>query len=507
MRRAWLALLVAVVACKSAPLKDADMAALAVADARVLDGCYDCLIEAHDTYARLAVGKARPLVVTRLFETELLLTLREKELALDSSASFGRAQALVAELAPMIPAARYVADVADVLPDDLGTPVKARAAAETAHRDRMAGMFEEVTWLANGPLTAPVGKYLSFALDCSYPFRGRAGVPLPSAPADAPPLVRYRAAICRLPDEDVLKAVRAQVPRFIETAYFLARVSVTNAKNQGPGESRPLLHDAYVRFPKSPSVTYLDANFNQLLGDCRAALGRFDETLVLQPTHENALLGRTQCLAYLGRYDESVTAATRMIELRALPGDAYFWRAWDWRELKDLEKARADIEVGKSLGFTEAVYRLAGMIEHDQDDLDPAEKDLLAAIKSSAGMTDCTAKWYLGLVYMKKTRWTDAGGAFKDASGCYYTYTTIDQAKLNAMKARTNLDPDFQASQIVGFEAALKEDLGQYYAGAFNAAANYAHGGDLATARPLLEVAAQDPALADVVQKLRDIIK
>ncbi len=49
----------------------------------MLQGCYDCLLEARATYARVGVGKARPLVIARLFETDLLITLREKELALD----------------------------------------------------------------------------------------------------------------------------------------------------------------------------------------------------------------------------------------------------------------------------------------------------------------------------------------------------------------------------------------------------------------------------------------
>jgi tetratricopeptide (TPR) repeat protein len=506
MRRAWLGLVVVSMACGSAPLKKPDLAALEAADAQVLQGCYDCLLDAHATYDRLAVGKARPLVIARLFETELLLTLREKELAMDSSAAFARAKTLVPELPPELVGSRYLTAVDDVVPDDLGMPSRARANAIAAHRDRILGVNSEVEWLATGPLRAPVTLYISFALDCSYDRPGRAAT-APKVPPDAPPLVRYRAAVCQVPNVDALKAVHTEVPRFAEASYFLARRSVATAKENGPGESRAFLREAYTRFPKSPSVTYLDGNFNQLAGDCKAALGRFDETLAIEPAHENGLFGRTQCLAYLGRYDESIATATHMIEISARLTDAYFWRAWDWRELKELDKARADIEVDKARGFREDVYRLAGMIEHDQDDLDPAEKDLLSAIKSSAGTNDCVAKWYLALVYLKKTRWKDAGGTFESACYCYRDNASIDKAKLEEMKARTNLDPEFKASQIAGFEAALKEDMSQYYAAAFNAAANYARGGDIPTARPLLEVAAKDPSLADLVQKLRDIIK
>ena len=83
MRKVWLAPLLLSVACASTPIKKPDVPALAQADALVLQGCYDCLLEARATYARVGVGKARPLVIARLFETDLLITLREKELALD----------------------------------------------------------------------------------------------------------------------------------------------------------------------------------------------------------------------------------------------------------------------------------------------------------------------------------------------------------------------------------------------------------------------------------------
>jgi len=511
MRKAWVVLAVGIAgvpaACASAPLKKADLAALALADTRVLEGCYDCLIEARDTYARLAVGKARPLVVTRLFETELLLTLREKELALDSAESFRQAQAIAPELAPTVFASRYLSDVADVLPDDIGTPAADRLNAIRAHVSRISDVNGEVEWLAGGPLRAPVGQYLALALDCSYPARARQGQKPFEAPATAPPLVRYRWAICYTPEENTLKGVRTEVPRFVETSYFLARRAVAIAKDQGPGDARALLADVYARFPTSPSVTYLDGNFNQLIGDCKKALARFDETVALRPTHENGWLGRTECLSYLGRHDEAIAAATHMLEIDAKPAEALYWRAWNWRELHHLETARQDIEAAKHLGFQADVYRLAGMIEHDQDDLDPAEADLQSVLHAIGGSEDCVAHWYLGLVYMKKTRWMDSGAAFDGAYHCYATAVAIDVKKLGEMRARTNLDPAFQASQIAGFEAALAEDRSQQYAAAYNAANHYARGGDLTKARPLLDIAAQDPALADQVKMLRDIIK
>ena len=45
MRKAGLALLVVSVGCASAPINKLDVAALAQADARIREGCYDCLLE------------------------------------------------------------------------------------------------------------------------------------------------------------------------------------------------------------------------------------------------------------------------------------------------------------------------------------------------------------------------------------------------------------------------------------------------------------------------------
>lgn len=98
MRSVWLGALLVSTACASAPIKKPDQVALDQADALVRLGCYDCLQDARATYARVAVGKARPLVLGRLFEVELLLTLREKELAMDSKAALDRARALAGEL-------------------------------------------------------------------------------------------------------------------------------------------------------------------------------------------------------------------------------------------------------------------------------------------------------------------------------------------------------------------------------------------------------------------------
>jgi hypothetical protein len=75
----WLAVLFVCLgtACASAPVREADLPALAAAVALVLEGCYVCLLVARDTFAQVGVGRARSQVVVRLFEYEVLIALRE----------------------------------------------------------------------------------------------------------------------------------------------------------------------------------------------------------------------------------------------------------------------------------------------------------------------------------------------------------------------------------------------------------------------------------------------
>jgi tetratricopeptide (TPR) repeat protein len=539
------AALLGLTACASNPIKPADRALIAKADAQLLVGCYSCLHDAHDTYARLAVGKARPLLVTKIFESDILLTLRAKELALDPTPPFAEATALVKEVPPSIGGDRVLTIVAAVAPDDVGTPRRLLSEFFGAHQPYLKTIDADLMWLqhpteatppANGakpaakpkknaPLPAelrePVREYLAFALDCSYvvrphplgsqyvrwwmdPDHSAFRTPHPGAA----PIVRYRAGMCINVDIDALTTLHTDVPAYTEIAYFLARPAVAMAKDAGPTNSRALLKEAYAAYPKSPSVTYLDGNFNQLIGDCKAALSRYDETLTLARDHENALLGRTVCLTFLKRNDEAIQSATHMVDINVDRMEAYYWRAWNQHFLTRLPEARADIELAKRDGGLHSgdVMTLAGIIEHDQNDLPPAESDFTTARGLSGGRENCVAAWYLGLVHIKQERWADAGTQFDAAMACYEGHVAQDEAALHKMEARTDLDPDFRASQIKGFQAALEEDRGQQYASAFNAANNYAHGGNVDKARTLLDVAAKDPGLADKVEQLRKII-
>ena len=86
------------------------------------EGCYDCLIDARERYRSLANGRSWPTVVRRLFEVELLIAMRERELGLDPSAALAAAAELARELPAAIPADRYLAAVESLPHERHGWP-------------------------------------------------------------------------------------------------------------------------------------------------------------------------------------------------------------------------------------------------------------------------------------------------------------------------------------------------------------------------------------------------
>ena len=520
MRKLWLVFVVVSVGCAShkpnaAALAAAEARAIQAqidqADARILEGCYECLLEARDRFLNLAGTKTRPTILARLFEVQLLIALRQKELALDPAVAIAAARDLVKELPPAMESERYLGLVDAVSPEDNGTPrAELRAFRLTPARGKYAAnLDEELKWLASSTgVSAPVRQYISLAFDCTTPRPRRPGqLPGEAINRDpgpsAPPLVRFRYAICGDIRRAPLEEIRAAVPRFVETSYFIARLDVAAKRSK----ARESLIEALTRFPQSPAVTYLNATFNQLIGDCRAGLRFYDETVAIKPRHENSLLGRVVCLTFLKRGDEAVAAATHVIDLKLdNVADALYWRAWNYHELTQLDAARTDVESAKRLSVKGEILTLAGIIEYEQNDFPTAERDLTTARSLSGGERNCVASWYLGLVEMKREHWPESAAHFEGSMGCYQASVAEDQANKRAMEANQDVDPEFKAKQIAGFDAAIEEDSKQMYASAFNAANHFARGGNQTKARVLVEIAAKDPSLADRVADLKKIL-
>ncbi|HEY6179784.1 MAG TPA: hypothetical protein VIX73_35260, partial [Kofleriaceae bacterium] len=320
--------------------------------------------------------------------------------------------------------------------------------------------------------------------------------------APGPPLLAYRAASCGLGSIAELAAVRAREPRFVETAFFIARVEIALLPSEGPGQARAHLAEAFARFPSSPAIAYAIGNYELIVEDPGEALAFFDRTLALRADHDRALLGRAIALGNLDRHEEAIEVATRLIALDdASRGEAYYWRAWNRHALGQLAEARADITRSKESSAAPNVFTLAGIIEFEQSDLDPARSDLEVAIAMGH---DCTARWYLGLVHRQRKTWLAAGEAFQDAVACYRARAQSSGAAMQALQTRTGLDPAYRARALAALEASLTADNRQLHLAALTGASCAAAGGDVASARSLADLAGEDPALAERAAKLRD---
>ncbi len=493
-----------VAACASAPINKPAAADLARADALVAEGCYDCLSEARDIYAKVAVARARPLVLPRLFETTVLLGLREKELAGDSAARFEAAAALAAELPPAYPAAEYLQIATAIPPDPGGTP-----RVELVRRRIASPQY--TAWqqsLATGAASDLFRQYLSLSLECmSGPPRapaGGTGASEPTARPSPPIVLVYRLAACQPLDRVVLAGLIDAYPRFLEAGVFLGRFRSGRPTGKEVADARKWLTAGAARWPDSTVVNYALGSLNQTVGDCQAAVAFYDKTLALRPLHEDAHLGRLTCLSYLRRYDVAIDEATTMIAAHTSEGEAQFWRAWNKRELGQLAAARADSDRTKQILFNSRVMTLAGQIEYDSGDLDTAEKDLNEALGIDRG--DCTAQWYLSLVRLKREAWTDTADGFVLAMQCYQRSVDGNRSYLEDTKNAQDVDETFRASQIAALEAAIKSDLSQVGASAFNAAVGYARANSREKALQYCDLAARDPVFAAQAEELRKAI-
>ncbi len=496
--------------CASAPIRRADQASLVVAETRVLEGCYACLVEARDVFTRVAIGKARPLVIARLFEVHVLIGMRERELAMDSAEAFAKARALIPELLPSYAGAQYV-DIAESLPPDLSGTPRTELSQFQRGAPTQARIAELKKGLALGEASAPFRAYQSASLDCLAAPARRDGQPgrvtlsdLSEIPAGTSQLVKFRLATCPLLRSTVLEELLTQTPSFVEAGLFLARQPTLNITAAYVKNMRTWLMSAFAAFPRSPSVTYGLGALSQTVGDCGTAIRFYEDTIALKDRHEDAALQRVVCLAHLGQFVPAIEAATRIIDRGYYNlADAYYWRAWNRHRRIELPEARADVDRALSLLFNSRVLTLGGMIKYDQDDLVPAEANLREAIRIDS--QQCVAHWYLGLVTFKKGVWPETASRFGTCATCYEKSADDNVSRLDAVR-KSDLDADFKANQIAGFEAVIKEDRDQQWGAILNAANAFARAEQIETALKWLERIPADAVLRGKADELKKLI-
>jgi tetratricopeptide (TPR) repeat protein len=463
-----------------------------VADELVNAGCYDCLLEARTEYERRALKSAAATV--RLFEVDLLLALREKELAIDPTETLDRAGSLVPKLSKV--PAEQVLSMVKVLPSD-ATGRRGLPPTATVQEELKA----TIAALDASAFSGVFKSYLKLSIQC-----GRMAVD--ALPLEDAPLLTYRRAVCENPIRvDPLRGVRKSVPRFIETSFFLGRAAMASFFRTDGREARELFEEAYARFSNSSSIAFDLGNLYQAANECRRAETLFSRALELRPAHEEARLGRTICRTYLLRNEEAIADATVLIdrsESASNRGEGFYWRAWNRRHLKQTELARSDIDRARTLRYNARVMTLAGQIEYDQREYDKARQDLESARDMEA--TQCEARWYLALVEYAVEAWAPAANAFASSATCYDILVKDSEAKRAQMAGRNDVSEEFRTRQLAGFDAAIAEDSVQRSASELNAAINYGRAGDLSNATTYMKLAAVDPLRRTAVEDLRQVL-
>ena len=520
-RSRWLvtaatcAVALASAACASARIRKENALALAAADAKVLEGCYDCLQDARRTFERLAAGKkskSSPAVVARLFETDILIALREKELGMDSRGAMERARVLAPRVPTTFEPGRVLALADHALPDGNAYPLEATAALLRSNKPFVDKLDTELAWIEQSPLTPAVLKYIALAVDCSYPDRyterGDTTNPLErrrEVPINAPPLLAYRAANCAKADTLGLKRVLAAVPQLSEAAYALGNVVVWFSGETGGEDARKYYASAHARFPRAAGVTFMSGWLDLNVGDCREAIRYFDETIAMQPEHDRAILQKAICQSTLHEDSAAIATATRFIALETPDiAQGYYWRAIGRLRRRELEMARSDIELAKAHSRAADILTVAGIIEFEQADFMVAETDLRGARAAPKGDENCNAGFYLGSVLMKREAWEEAAASYDSAMVCYDDKANLIAAKIEEVRRSTRGSEEFRAKRIASLESDLADRRKRNQTSAFNAASMNVRLGNFSRAAELLTVAAQSPDLADQVEKLRE---
>ncbi len=479
-----------------------EFGSLVAADALVREGCYSCLKEALSTYERLAHDPAFPSARLRAAETAILVALREREIGLSLTDGSERAHALGASLPVPYDVSEYLT-MLDVVPWKSGSIAQERL-------DELFGAYGIVKskapqWrqlLSRDNDTDPLRGALRVVVECTYRWlltdREK---PDPWKPqASTPPLLRFSAAICGGNDVPALTDLLEKDPRFTEIDLFLGQ----SAFGQGrlvDAESHML--PAWKRYPKLALAASLLGSIYMAMEDYDEGLGYYEQSLALLPGHRESLLGKMKLLSYVGRAEEAIGVANRMIELGTwYLGDAYYWRAWNRQRLKDYEGAWTDLQDAKKFLPTDGpVAKLTGLVALGRNELTRAEAEFRTAIRYNE--KDSDARFYLASVLSTLKRWTESAECFAAAEPLYVKDAELLRAKIKEI-AESRLGEARKAKLTASKERQVAATVLMQARSAFSAAAGYFNAGEFTKAQPLAERALEHPDLAESARKLLD---
>jgi tetratricopeptide (TPR) repeat protein len=273
--------------------------------------------------------------------------------------------------------------------------------------------------LRDGPASELFRAYLDLALVCSF---GRVGENNDSYtseqdPVAATPLYQYGIGICDATKAPRLTAMRATNPDFVDADYALGRYLIEDPSSGDQEGGLRRLQSAAAAFPGSPAIAVWIGNTHRSWEEWPAALESYDKALALSAAHPDALIGRTVSLSQMGRAQEAIATATRVIDNgQWMVGEAYYWRAWNQLRLGNLQMAREDADRARTQMANARVYVLSGVIEWRMRRLESAERDFQQAVTIDFG--ECEGAFDLGIVRDELGRPHESLAAFRQAGQC-----------------------------------------------------------------------------------------
>ncbi|HKB13124.1 MAG TPA: hypothetical protein VKD69_20815, partial [Vicinamibacterales bacterium] len=363
---------------------------LASADALVRAGCLECLIDAYGQYDLLrAFPYAKDAATLGAIRAAGLIARRQRELGMTDEGYLERARTLAATTDNAPAWQSTLLDVLDVLPATGGGLTRTPTSELDLDRQRRLRVNQQA-WAARlreaaGTDELAAYTWLSFACGQTE-MRDLTVEQLfePVAPLNDTPLVALKRATCRRLDADRLTELLAANPRFKEVTYWLGLIDLGDRKLD-PADKH--FEEAYEWRPQWPALTQSIANVAMTAEEFQRSLTFYDRTLELEPSAVDALLGRIRALTYLGRPDDAIATADRLIALRWFVGDARYWRALNESELERNDEAWIDVEAAAKLLINADVPKLAGLVAYRRKQLDVSrEKFQLAHTRN---MNDC----------------------------------------------------------------------------------------------------------------------
>ena len=354
------------------------------------------------------------------------------------------------EAAGAAPAAASLVEMAETLSPDISSGDREVRSANPQERVRVRKLLPD--WrarLATGQESAGFRKYLETALVCELEGGVQRDAFLKEFGTGLSPLLEFAASTCGYVDADRLRPMVDA--GFVDGEYAIGRWLVEGPKDHEQALRR--FRAAAEAFPSSLSIPVHIGNIHLEWEEWQPAADAFGALLAEKPRHPDALLGRTQALSRLGRYQEAIDTVTRLIDGGTwFLGPAHYWRAWNHHALKNYATARADMTRTKQLMVNGNVFLLSGLVEWALEDRPSAETEFQESIKMDFGQ--CESAFYLGGVRAELRNADPAIAALKQAIQCYDLNEVVRRKLIEEIAAGTASDAT-KARQIASHQRAI----------------------------------------------------